>query len=78
MAKKNKLEGRIRYEENWRDEGEYYIFEIKWSNEGEDAWGLDTAFKLLDYRDEPAAVISYRALTKIREWQNLGIDFYWC
>ena len=46
MAKKNKLEGRIRYEENWRDEGEYYIFEIKWSNEGEDAWGLDTAFRL--------------------------------
>ena len=36
--KKEKLEGRVRYEENWRGEGEYFIFEIKWTDEKE--WGL--------------------------------------
>lgn len=59
---------RIRYEENYRDDGEYYIFENKWSDEK--TWGLDTAFKLIDDR------ISYQALTKIREMQRNGIEFY--
>ena len=68
MAKKVKLQGRIRYEENFMNNGEYYVFEIKHSDEKE--WGLDTAYKLIDDR------LSYEALTKIREWQRLDIDFY--
>lgn len=68
MAKKVKLQGRIRYEENYMNNGEYYVFEIKHSDEKE--WELDTAYKLIDDR------LSYEALTKIREWQRLDIDFY--
>lgn len=71
---KDKLEGRIRYEENWNGLGEYFIFETKWASEKE--WGLDTAFKLLDYKGEQGVVMSYRTLTKVREWANLGIDFH--
>ena len=63
-----KLECRIRYEENWRGEGEYFIFECKFADE--DEWGLDTAFKCEDDR------ISYQALTKIRELMKMGIRFY--
>ena len=76
MAKKNKLVCRIRYEENWQGEGEHYIFENKWTDETR--WVLDTAFKLLDYGEEKGAVLSYMALTKIRELQKLGIEFYFC
>lgn len=72
------LECRIHYEEDWEGRGEYYVFETKWSDEKE--WGLDTAFKLLDYRGEDGtvheqdkgAVISYQALTKIRELMRMG------
>lgn len=74
MAKKEKLQGRIHYEENWNGWGEHFIFETKWTDE--DEWGLDTAFKLLDYNGESGAVMSYQALTKVREWTRLGIDFY--
>lgn len=71
---KRKLQGRIRYEENWNDWGEHYIFEIKWSDE--DEWGLEVAYKLLDYKDHKGAVLNYEALTKVREWMRLGVDFY--
>lgn len=73
MAKKN-LQGRIRYEENWNGHGEHFVFETKWSDEKE--WGLDTAFALLDYQGEKGAVVSYTAVTKIREWMKLGVQFY--
>lgn len=73
MAKK-KLMGRIRYEEDWNGMGEHFIFENKWSDE--DEWGLEVAFKLLDYNGKKGEVISYQALTKIREWKRLGVDFY--
>jgi len=63
-----RLECRIRYEEDWKGQGEYYIFENKWTNEEE--WGLDTAFALKDDR------ISYEALTKVRELMKMGIHFY--
>lgn len=69
MAKKKaKLVGRIRYEENWNGQGEYFIFENKWTDEED--WGLEMAVPCVDDR------IHYTALTKIREWQNLGIEFY--
>ena len=68
--KKPKLVCRIRYEENWNGRGEHFIFENKWTNEGDDEWGLDTAYKLIDDR------ISYQALTKIRQLIDLGIEFY--
>ena len=65
-----KLECRIRYEEDWNGNGEYYIFENKWTNEEE--WGLDTAFCLIDNR------LNYEALTKIRELMRMDIHFYFC
>ena len=63
-----RFECRIRYEENWHDKGEHFVFENRWTDE--DVWGLDTAFKLTDDR------ISYQALTKIRELMKNGIHFY--
>lgn len=75
MAKaKDKLVGRIHYDEDWHGMGEHFVFETKWKSE--DEWGLDTAFKLLDYNGEKGAVISYTAITKIREWTRLGIVFH--
>lgn len=64
---KARLEGRIRYAEDWNGRGEHFVFETKWSNEKE--WGLDTAYRLIDDN------LHYTALTKIREWQRLGISF---
>jgi len=64
-----KLEGRIRYEENYRNTGkEYYVFEI-WDEEYQE-WSLDTAYPLVN------DMISYQALTNVRHWQNLGIKFH--
>lgn len=77
MAKKKAMyEERIRYVENWNGNGEYFLFEGKWSNEEE--WGLDTAFKCLDYHGEKGAVVSYQALTKIRELQRMGVPVSFC
>ena len=67
-------EARIRYEENGRDGMEYYIFESKWSNE--DEWGTEIEVPLLDYKDEKAVLVHFQALTRIREWQKLGIPFH--
>lgn len=74
MTKKDHLECRIRYVEDWNGEGEHFVFENKWTNE--DEWGLDTAFKLIDYKDLKGELVNYRALTKIRELMKLGIHFY--
>lgn len=71
--KKDHLEVRIRYVENWNGQGEHFVFENKWTNE--DEWGLDTAFKLLDYNGKKGEVVSYQALTKIRELMTLGVPF---
>ena len=68
MAKKNRLQGRIRYEENYMDSGEHFIFELKYEDEEE--WGMCKAFPLKD------DIIHYTALTQIREWQDLGIEFW--
>ena len=73
-------EERIRFVEDWNGDGEHYVFEGKWSDE--DSWGLDTAFKLfdLDYNGHHASyeLISYQALTKIRELKKMGIPVYFC
>lgn len=74
MAKKHYLEGRIRYEENYENEGEFFVFELKWNDEKN--WGLDTAYKLLEDTNGECNLLSYEALTKIREWKKLGVDFY--
>ena len=73
--KETYLEGRIRYEENYNGQGEYFIYELKWSDE--DEWGLDIAFKLRDtevdgvvYKGE---LVHYQAITKIREWKRCGV-----
>ena len=67
---KAKLQCRIRYDENYRDTGkEYYVFETKWTTEEE--WGLDTAFPVKD------DMISYQALTRVRETMKLGIEIIW-
>lgn len=71
---KAKLEGRIRYVKDWHGEGEHYLFESKWTNEGESEWSLESAFPL--YGDgKEKELIHYTALTKIREWKRLGMDF---
>ena len=77
MAKR-KLQCRIKYMEKcpWfgKEEVEAFVFENKWSDE--DEWGLDTAYRLYDSDYGKGELISYQALTKIRELQNLGIEFY--
>lgn len=70
MARKKepKLEGRVRYEENWRGEREYFIFEIKWTNEKE--WGLETAYPCVDDK------VHWSVIAHFRKWQDLGISYY--
>ena len=65
---KNKLQGRIRYDKNYMGRGEHYMFEVKHENEEE--WGLDKAFPLKD------DMVHYTALTEIRQWQYLEIEFW--
>lgn len=65
---------RIRYDEDWRGDGEHFVFEGKWTNE--DEWGLDTAFKLFDYKGEKGVLLNYQCLTKIRELNRMQIPFY--
>lgn len=68
-----KVQGRIRYVENWELDpkgGEWYLFEI-FRKDTQD-WGLDTAYPL----SKDGEMINYRALTHVRQWQNLGIDFH--
>lgn len=75
MAKNRKMIGRIRYEKNWHNEGEHYVFEYKY--EEEDDWSFECAAPIVsvgEYKD----MIHYTALTKIREWNNIGIrDIVW-
>lgn len=72
--KKDRLECRIRYVEDWNGRGEHFVFENKWTNE--DAWGLDTAFPLFDAEWGKGELIHYTALTKIRDLMDMGIDVY--
>ena len=71
-------EERIRYVEDYRGQGEHYVFEGKWSDEED--WGLDCAFQLLDYEkdgiSEKGVLLNYQALTKIRELMKMKIHFY--
>lgn len=67
------FEARIRYDENWCERGEHFIIENRWSDS--ETWGLDTAFPLIDYKDEKGVLLHYTALTKIRELMELGIPF---
>ena len=73
-------EERIRYVEDWHGEGEHYVFEGKWSDE--DSWGLDMACKLFDLdhagQHFKGELISYQALTKIRELIKMRIPFHFC
>lgn len=68
------FEERIRYVEDWHGEGEHFLFEGKQSDE--DAWGLDTAFKLFDLNGEKGVLVHYQALTKIRELIKMRIPYY--
>ena len=69
MAKKKaKLEGRVRYDANYRGEGEYFIFEIKWTDE--DEWGLETAYPCREDK------IHWSVLAHFRKWKDLGIDYH--
>ena len=73
--KKERVQLRIRYDENWNGKGEFYVFECRRSNE--DEWGLDTAFKLMDKDDIKGILINYQALTKIRECMKNGVEIIW-
>lgn len=65
---KKKLKGRIYYDEDWNGNGEYFVFQNKWTDE--DEWGTEVAFPLVN------DMIHYTALTQIRKWLDLGIEFY--
>lgn len=74
-----KLEGRIRYVRDWYGDGEHFLFELR--RRGESEWSLDAAFPLVSYVDgDPVTgegkLINFRALTKVREWMRMGIEFY--
>ncbi len=76
MAKR-KMIGRIRYVEDWRGEGEHYVFEWKWDDEPATAWGFECAAPLVNF-GEYTDMIHYTALTKIMEWAKIGItDIIW-
>ena len=63
-----RFEERIRYDENWCDKGEHFVFEGKYTDE--DEWSLDMAFPVIDDN------VHYTALTKIRELMWLGTPFH--
>ena len=64
---------RIRFVDDLENDGEGFVFENKWSDEEE--WGMDTLFNLIPQDDDPNHdLISYQALTKIRELQRMGVD----
>lgn len=69
--KKNQMEYRIRFDENYNGRGEFFVFEYR--SNGDDEWNLDSAFKVLG--DEADGMISYQALTKIRHLMDMGIHF---
>lgn len=69
MAKKVKVEGRIRYEADYMGRGEHYIFEFKKTTDKE--WKMEKAFGLIQ-----GELVHYTALTTLREWQRLGIEFH--
>lgn len=78
-TKKEKLECRIRYVEDWCGNGEHFVFENKWPDDEE--WGLDSAFPVCEIKDGELAVghgngtlVNYTALTKIRELLNMGVS----
>ena len=71
---KSKVEYRIRYAQNYKGLEECYLFESKSSNS--DNWTLDTAYGLQKDANGENTLISYEALTKIRELQQMGISFY--
>jgi hypothetical protein len=68
MKGEKTMQGRIRYDENFMGQGEYYVFEI--FSDGE--WSVDTAFKVENDK------VSWTALMKISHWQNLGVEFHFC
>lgn len=68
--KNRRMLGRIRYDEDWRDLGEHYVFEYKF--EDEDDWSFECAAPIVN------DMVHYTALTKIREWGKIGIkDIIW-
>lgn len=71
---------RIRYDKDWKGHGEYFVFEGKMSDESDDQWGLDAAYKLFDLEvdgnTEKGVLIHYEALTKIRQLLDRRIDFW--
>ena len=78
-SKKEKLECRIRYDKDWNGQGEHFVFEDKWTDE--DEWGLDSAFPVCEIKDGNLSVghgdgtlISYQALTKIRDLLRMGVS----
>ena len=73
-TEERRYQERIRYVEDWNGHGEHFVFEGKWSDK--DEWGLDSAFKLIDHEDKKGELISYQALTKIRELMKMDIDFW--
>ena len=72
------LEGRIRYVADWDGRGEFFLFETKHKDGTE--WSLESAFKLLDYDHDgihrKAELISYQALSQIRQWHMNGIPYH--
>ena len=66
--KKDRLEGRVRYEENYMGQGEYFIFEIKWTYET--SWGMETAYRCENDK------VNWQVIAHFRKWQELGIDYY--
>ena len=75
MAREKKMIGRIRYCEDWHGEGEHYVFEWRYDDEVE--WNFECAAKLFNF-GEYKDMVHYTALTKIREWNRIGIrDICW-
>lgn len=81
--KEQKMIGRVRYVENWNNEGEHFVFEWKFENESDKEWRFECAASLFDVQDGKlkrgsGEMIHYTALAKIREWMKLGIrDILW-
>lgn len=61
-----KVKARIRFEENER--GEFFVYEIQDPQDKE--WGIQTEFRVEN------DMVSYQAITTIREWMRSGVEFH--
>lgn len=74
---KSKVLYRVRYDKNYRNQGEYYVVECYDNNDKE--WYLDCAYPFMDKLGTfgRGEYVHFELVTKIRELMKLGFEIIW-